>query len=106
MSGTLYEKIQQILNRIRKFESPDLTPYVHCSKLNSLLFVLKEAGQILEKAPNDGVKVTMKQINALTSIHSIIEQFDELFRSCKSETCVQFLLSMPVTGVKYEVTAL
>ena len=106
MNFPFSEKIRQLTKRLEHFETPDVTPYSHCSKLNNVLVVFHDVAQILSSLPLEDSNLTMKQLNALTSLYSVIEQFEELFRSCKRETCVQFLLSTPVTGPKYEINAL
>ena len=106
MSYAFSQKMEQLAHRISKLENPDLTPFAHCSKLNSVLLVLKDIPAILLSLPANQTNLTMKQVSALTSLYSILEQLEELFRSCRRETAVQFLLSTPVTGPKYEITAL
>ena len=106
MSYVFSERIQQLAHRISKLENPDLTPFAHCSKLNSVLLILKDIPGLLLALPPNSTKLTMKQVSALTSLYSVLDQLEELFRSCRRETCVQFLLSTPVTGPKYEISAL
>lgn len=106
MSNDFTAKVAPMISRIEKFSSPDFTPYIHCSKINSLLQVLKEIPPILQSLEATPPKYTMKQYITISSIHSILDQLNDLFRSCRRETCVQFVLSTSVTGARYEITSL
>lgn len=99
-------RILPLVTRIMRFTQSDLTPYIHCSKINSVLQIFKAIPPILERLRSQPLHFTMKHYNAVTSIHSIIDQFDDLFRSCRRETCLRFVLSTPVSEPKTEISML
>ena len=99
-------RILPLVTRIMRFTQSNLTPYIHCSKINSVLQIFKAIPPILERLRSQPLHFTMKHYNAVTSIHSIIDQFDDLFRSCRRETCLRFVLSTPVSEPKTEISML
>ena len=106
MSNDFTAKMLPLISRIEKFAHPDFTPYIHCSKINSVLQVLKEIPPFLQQLETTEPRFTMKQFSAVAAIHSILDQLNDLFRSCRRETCVQFVLATPVTGPRYEIASL
>ena len=106
MSDDFATRILPLITRFKRFWQQDFTPYIHCSKINSVLQIFKEIPPILEQLRSQQLKFTMRHHNAITSIHSVIEQFEDLFRSCRRETCLQFVLSTSVAAPKTEIWVL
>lgn len=85
-----------------------ITPYIHCSKLNSVLQIIQQIPVLLTKEQNvqSQHKFTNIQNNAFSSIISILDSFEDLFRSCSKDNCVHFLLNVPLSAPLTEISSL
>ncbi|KAH0788608.1 TKL family protein kinase [Histomonas meleagridis] len=109
MNQNSYEgKIMGILEKIENIEKKQFSAYIHCSKINSCLFVLKKITPIIRECltrPNQP-KMNSTINKAVVSVISVLDQFQELFNQCTRESCLTFILPTDVSAPKMEIKAL
>jgi serine/threonine protein kinase len=103
-----HQRIQPVVNRIQGFDHRGVTPYIHCSKINSIWVAMKQVPVIVRQTQSSHVtnSFTAKQVNAVVLINSILNQFDELQTRCARDTCVPLLLATSVSSVKHEIASM
>ena len=107
-STNVYQMISPILQQIKLIHSRKMTAFVHCSKINNCIQVLKQIPPIIDEMqlqfPNKCLQNSqILKVNDLTTVFSKLE---DLFIQCCSSNCFQFLVSSPVGEVKRDLKKL
>lgn len=97
-TGSVFQPIIESVNNLRH---PILSPYIHCSKINGLLQIVKTIPSHLET-----VDQKIKSKNGIQSVCTTIQQFKDLATHCQRDTCIQFLLSTPIKYVKRKIRSI
>lgn len=76
--------------------------------MNSVLQIIQQIPSLLttEQDIQSQHNFTNIQNNAFSSIISILDSFEDLFRSCSKDNCVHFLLNTPVYAPFQEISSL
>lgn len=98
--------LQQILDKIGIIEKRKYSPYVHCSKLNSILLVLKNSAPLIQdfiSRTQNHPSLNGAMLKAFSSINSSLSQVQDLCTQCEMENCLTFVLQMEIMLINNEV---
>ena len=99
MTETVASLVRPVVNKINSIQARRLTPFVHCSKINSLLSSLREIPAILSQAPADA-PITVAFEQAAHDLFQTVQDIDELITQCCSDNYFKVLLSASVRAPK------
>lgn len=80
-----------------------VTPYIHCSKMNSAIQAIKNILNIISSYADDKQSFNREEEKAASTMMTKLDEFTELLSQCQREVCITFLLSTPISATKEEV---
>ena len=103
MISSILPQPSDIKQKILLIQRRRVTPYIHCSKLNSTLQALKLIMAPVSSYADDKNSFTKEEIPAANAIITQMDNFQELLAQCTRESCLTFLISTNIQQVKEEI---
>ena len=99
MTETIATLVKPVVNKVNSIQARRLTPFVHCSKVNSCLSSLREIPAILSAPVHDN-SLTLAREQAAHDLFQALQDIDEIITQYCSDDFFKVLVSASVRAPK------